>query len=492
MPTFDITAPNGKVFEVTGETAEGALKALQKSLGTQTTEQSQPVSQVEDVGKSLGSGLVRGGIGLLELPELVGRGVARLGQEGLQAVGLTESKDIPVLDTATGRFLRDATTLDDYEAKTTAGKYAGTIGEFLPAAAGPGGLLATLGRAGVLGTAGALSEAGGQALEGTKLELPARLLPALVAPGAIRSATNKTLEAFGKKSRTSPSLETLRNNKNASYEAFEKAGGDIKVRMDDVIQDIEDEIVKNEDMFLSYVPRLDANKPVDEFLKTVKSFKGKEFNLTALDKLKSSTYANYKNSGFDPRVNILRNKLDDAIENASTKSGGDKAQALLNQARANNRTYKKVQIFDELMEKAELQTAATGSGGNIVNKYRQALVKIVTDKNKSRAFDEQEIQLMKSIIDGKTSDNVLRLVGKLSPNGNGLMTFLNLAAVSTNPAFLAITSTAMGAKRLADKRGQKGIKELRELVSSGTMQGKKFTDDELRAFIGVLAGQKEE
>jgi len=144
------------------------------------------------------------------------------------------------------------------------------------------------------------------------------------------------------------------------------------------------------------------------------------------------------------------------------------------------------------MEKAELQTAATGSGGNIVNKYRQALVKIVTDKNKSRAFDEQEIQLMKSIIDGKTSDNVLRLVGKLSPNGNGLMTFLNLAAVSTNPAFLAITSTAMGAKRLADKRGQKGIKELRELVSSGTMQGKKFTDDELRAFIGVLAGQKEE
>ena len=106
MPTFEITAPNGEVFEVTGETAEGAKKALEKSLGTQTTEQLQPVSQVEDVGKSLGSGLVRGGIGLLELPELVGRGVARLQQEGLRAAGLpARSEDIAVLDTLTGRFL---------------------------------------------------------------------------------------------------------------------------------------------------------------------------------------------------------------------------------------------------------------------------------------------------------------------------------------------------------------------------------------------------
>lgn len=490
MPTFEEYMNAARKADQAGDkNAAKRLVALAKSTKPNQTEE---ISQTEDVAKSLGSGFVRGGIGLLELPELLGRAAARGVQEVGQFAGLTDSQDIPVLNTTTGRLLRDATTLDDYEAKTTAGKYAGTIGEFLPAAAGPGGLLATLGRAGVLGTAGALSEAGGQALEGTQLELPARLLPALVAPGAIRGATNKTLEAFGKKSRTSPSLETLRDSKNAAYEAFEKAGGNIKVKMDDVIRDIEDEIVKNENMFLSYIPGLDANKPVDEFLKTVRSFKGKEFNITALDKLKSSTYANYKNSGFDPRVNVLRNKLDDAIENASTKSGGDDAQALLNQARASNRTYKKVELFDEVMEKAELQTAATGSGGNIVNKYRQALTKIVTDKNKSRAFDEQELQLMKSIIDGKTSDNVLRLVGKLSPNGNGLMTFLNLAAVSTNPAFLAITGTAMGAKRLADRRGQKGIEELRELVSSGTMQGKKFTDDELRAFLGVLAGQKEE
>ena len=33
MATFEITGPDGKKYRVTGETAEGALSALQKHLG---------------------------------------------------------------------------------------------------------------------------------------------------------------------------------------------------------------------------------------------------------------------------------------------------------------------------------------------------------------------------------------------------------------------------------------------------------------------------
>ena len=33
MATFEITGPDGKKYWVTGETAEGALSALQKHLG---------------------------------------------------------------------------------------------------------------------------------------------------------------------------------------------------------------------------------------------------------------------------------------------------------------------------------------------------------------------------------------------------------------------------------------------------------------------------
>lgn len=488
MPTFDITAPNGEVFEVTGETAEGALKALQKSLGTQTTEQLQPVSQVKDVGKSLGSGLVRGGIGLLELPELVGRGVARFGQEGLQAAGLTESKDIPVLDTATGRFLREATTLDDYVPQTTAGEYAGTIGEFLPAAVGgPAGLAKRLGTMAVAGTG---SEALGQAFEDTSLEVPGRLVGGLFAPSTVKGITNKTVNAFTKKASTETSLETLRNAKNASYKAFDSAGGKLSANMDDLARNMSDEISEN-DLFLAYAKGSKDGQYIDGVLKAVDKFKGQEFNLAQLDKLRSSLYITYKNSNFDPRVAALRNKVDDFIENTAA-SGNEKALKILEQARANNRSYKKVELFDELIKRAELQTGATGSGGNIVNKYRQALNKIVSNPTNRAKYDQKELEIMERLIKGNVPNNFLRLIGKLSPNGNGLMTFLNFGAAITDPAFLFITGTGLTSKALAERSSKKAIQNLREILATGTKKGKRFSDTEIRSLAGFLAGQERE
>lgn len=488
MPTFEITAPNGEVFEVTGETQEGALKALQKSLGVQTAEQSQPVSQVEDVGKSLGSGLVRGGIGLLELPELVGRGVARLGQEGLQAAGLTESKDIPVLDTATGRFLREATTLDDYVPQTTAGEFAGTIGEFLPAAVGGPASLAR--RLGTMAVAGTGSEALGQAFEDTSLEVPGRLVGGLFAPSTVKGITNKTVNAFTKKASTETSLETLRDAKNASYKAFESAGGKLSGNMDDLTRSMSDEVSKNE-LFLGYAPGSADGKYIDGVLEAVGKFKGQEFNLAQLDNLRSSLYINYKNSNFDPRVAALRNKVDDFIENTAA-SGNEKALKILEQARANNRSYKKVELFDELMQRAELQTAATGSGGNIVNKYRQALNKIVSNSNNRAMYDQKELEIMERLIKGNVPDNILRLIGKLSPTGNGLMAILNVGAVAVDPTFLTITAIGVTSKALADKRSKQAIQNVRELLAPGTKKRKRFSDTEIRSLVGFLAGQERE
>ena len=43
MPTFEITTPDGRVFDITGETQEGALAALKDHLGDNGQEQ--PVEQ---------------------------------------------------------------------------------------------------------------------------------------------------------------------------------------------------------------------------------------------------------------------------------------------------------------------------------------------------------------------------------------------------------------------------------------------------------------
>ncbi len=174
MPTYEITAPNGKTYEITGANKEGAVAALQQMLGEQQAEPQQEVSTTMDVAKSLGSGLVRGGIALAETPELLGRLGVRGYQEAKQLLGGEVEQETPIFDTVTGRTLREATTADDYQAQTTAGKYAGTVGEFLPAAVGgPAGLLR---RGATAAVAGLGSEAAGQAAEGTALEPVARVV----------------------------------------------------------------------------------------------------------------------------------------------------------------------------------------------------------------------------------------------------------------------------------------------------------------------------
>jgi hypothetical protein len=50
MPTFEITAPDGKVYDITGETQEGALAALKKHLGDDGQEQPASVDNNSNTG----------------------------------------------------------------------------------------------------------------------------------------------------------------------------------------------------------------------------------------------------------------------------------------------------------------------------------------------------------------------------------------------------------------------------------------------------------
>jgi hypothetical protein len=142
-----------------------------------------------DVAKSAGVGVAKGGIGLAgavgDLSNLGAKGIEiasnfvadRLGVERYKRPeqpsilnNIPTSKSIrDLVETQTGEF---------YKPQTKAGRYAETIGEFLPGSMiGPGGIVAKVGT----GTAAALgSEAAGQATEGTKAEPWARVAGALL------------------------------------------------------------------------------------------------------------------------------------------------------------------------------------------------------------------------------------------------------------------------------------------------------------------------
>jgi hypothetical protein len=137
-----------------------------------------------DVAKSGGIGVAKGAIGLAgalgDLTDLGAKGIEHATNFVSDKLGVERYKrpeqpsvleNIPTsasitdtVESRTGKF---------YEPKTTAGKYARTIGEFVPAAAaGPGRLIPKMASA-LAGGAG--SEAAGQATEGTAAEPYARV-----------------------------------------------------------------------------------------------------------------------------------------------------------------------------------------------------------------------------------------------------------------------------------------------------------------------------
>lgn len=175
----------------------------------------QEPSTIGDVAASGASGLVRGSVELAGLPVTLGRMTDEM--QGGASNYLVDKIDSLVRSvkgepqhTAEERqaFLHPTSTeqgplakaqdavrgfMDQnlYAPKTTAGEYAKTVGEFVPAAAAGGGnMLTNVVKYGVI--PGVASEAAGQATEGTKFEPYARIGGALLAPlateGLLRGA----------------------------------------------------------------------------------------------------------------------------------------------------------------------------------------------------------------------------------------------------------------------------------------------------------------
>jgi hypothetical protein len=181
MPVFDITAPDGKQYEIEGPNAEGALAALQQHLGPSP-------STASDVAKSGGVGVAKGAIGLAgalgDLTDLGAKGIEHATNFVSDKLGVERYKrpeqpsmleNIPTSATITKAV--EEKTGKFYEPKTTAGKYARTAGEFLPSSLlGPGNLGVKVGT-GL--TAALASEGAGQATEGTPAEPYARVAGAV-------------------------------------------------------------------------------------------------------------------------------------------------------------------------------------------------------------------------------------------------------------------------------------------------------------------------
>lgn len=501
MPTFKITGPDGKSYRVSGENAEGALQALQQHLGVSAQPETQAATNdamAEMSAMTQGmTGKLPGGnlaaaryeampawqkplVAAADTADLIGNG-ASFGFGNKLAAGLRA----PFTDKTYAEELEGMRAQTD-RARDRAGT-AGTVAELAGAITGPvaaAGKGATL--AGRFGT-GAMEGAKGLAARSGLMGVEGAGYGALTAAGndqdvgagaglgflggslgnmageAISAGVGKVAGLFNKKP-SIPSADELVALKDAAYKRADSAGVAYTPQAVDkinakVVQGLTD---------LGYDPALMPGASVA--VKRLQDLQGQNVTLTGLD-----TIRKIASNGFIPgnkpnnaAVTRIIQSIDELIDNAGTgdvlMGNGTAAAGALKEARSLASRVAKTGKIEDAVSKADLRAASTGSGGNADNATRQNLRRVLENP---RGFTADERKALEAVVRGTPGQNALRLAGKLSPSGNGLMAALGVGGAMVNPAVGALSLGGMGAKAAADSLTKKNVEELTKIILAG-------------------------
>ena len=288
-------------------------------------------------------------------------------------------------------------------------------------------------------------------------------------------------KVFSKSSKT-PTIENLKNAKTEAYKLTDLNGEKYSLKeIDTLIQTAQ----RNLSLSKGYVAEVDTQ--ANAAFKVIQSQAGNAtLTLTRLDKIRQDLWAR-KNAGSAAEGRLIDDMIDAVDDMMFAKTGTSEVMLAARQA---NSTFKKAELLDDAFNKAELQTASTGSGGNIFNKYRQAVTNIITNPKKSRWFNKEELDQMEQFVKGEFGDDVMRNIGKLSPSGNGLMTALNIGAIATNPYMAVVTVAGASAKALSDRGIMQQKKGLESFIRGEPI--KPYTQSRISSpLVGGLLGPQE-
>lgn len=416
------------------------------------------------------------------LERLVGRGMT---------FGLSQPAGSAMRALQTGtpfqeQFAKDAEQLRQYE--QAVGPVQSTLTEIAGGVMSPAGLArlpqslmrlgagtraaATGGLAG--GVYGASTQEGGLAERG-KRALEVAVPSALFGVGAekiVVPVVNKTFGALLRQNSQAPTVENLKKARDLAYDEIDKV--ETIFGPDDYERFIANASKRIEGS--NYVPEVD--RQVAAAISTLQKKQGTALTLGEMDKIRQGLWSRHGSTQSGAEKEIIRDIIDELDASIDQKLGGSDA---LTAARLAHSQYKKAQLLDESFETAKLQAASTGSGGNVENLYRQAVTRILKNQKQRRFFSPQEIQTMESFVRGDMTQNVSRLIGKLSPSGNGLMMALNIGAVAANPAMVLATMAGASSKAFADARIQKEAQKIIDIM--GGIQGVPAQRP-----LGVMAG----
>lgn len=288
-----------------------------------------------------------------------------------------------------------------------------------------------------------------------------------VAGEGLSAGISKVAGAFNKKPNI-PSVDDLRTGAKAAYDKADQAGVIFTPQgVGRLGNDIRVELA-NFGFHPKLQPRIATVLDEIERLQTGNvTFKGMDVLRRVADSARASMDPSEKKLG-----SMIVGKIDEFLENAGPSEVlmGDQAgaSASVKEARDLWRRLRKSEMVSEALTKAERRAASTGSGGNADNASRQNIRALLDNPRKARGFTGDERQAMETVVRGTPGQNAARLVGKLSPQGNGLMAALGLGATVMNPMMAAAPAVGMAAKAVADRATPKNIEALTDIIRAGS------------------------
>jgi hypothetical protein len=269
------------------------------------------------------------------------------------------------------------------------------------------------------------------------------------APAALNAA-GRGLQRLWTKAAERPSVGILQAVKNQAYKAVEDANEVFDVADMTALATRVRDIADND---VSYVPGEDT--AVDAAIRSIVRREGQETTLSQLDTIRQGLWRRVTANPDQVQIYDLIGSIDDVM---ASRAGTSQLMATARQA---NRNYSQSDLIERAFQRARDQAESTGSGGNVSNLYRQAITRIINNPKQARFFDPEQIQVMRSFLSDSRSQRAMRLIGKMSPTGNGLMMMLQtLGGVATSGATVPLALAGAGAKGAADRGVMRGAERV--------------------------------
>ena len=476
MPTYVVTAPDGKEYEITapeGATQEQVLAYAQQNYSKPAEKPQRSLAQ--ETGRQLGLTARAGITGLASLPAmmaepvaagvnmLAGKQVMASPTQGLQNV-LTAA-GLPAPETGLERAVQTGTA-------AMAGVPAQAVMSGTSAALAPlrQNLLQQTAAAGAGGMAGqAAAEVVQEATENPLLSAIAGIAAGAVAGvGAAKGATAATTTR-----EPLITLDQIKQRAQRSYATVDQQGVFLKPKsVLDNFNNIEAALVKE-----NFNPKLKAHEPVAQVLEQVRDMVGTQrVSFTKLEQTRSALadLKLDKDSATRKYAGQAVSELDNYITKLGAKdvlaSQGNLGTAVktVQDARKDWRNLSRATVLEDALNVAEARALdPKASEGELI---RRQLINLAANKDKMRFFSEREKNAIKSVASGPVGDPLLSLVARLNPERSALMQASTVAGSFANPAAAAtVAGLGYGADKLQGALRQRGVNRLMSDIASGQL-----------------------